>query len=447
MHDQTHMYDSLFQRLPVELQAEVFTRCTLPYSRISTKDAPLSLCQVCTSWKNLIQSTPSLWSRFEINVRVFGNINSERHRHFLNTMVLWLKRSTTYTLSIRIIHQPVGCTSDPRFLRLLTMLIPHICRLRDIEVLTPISSITPFQRPLSDDFPSLRSLTLVTSKGQYHSESDLNIPALGIPWCQLTLLHLRLAYNHLLTLDECLDILTESVNLVMCTINADSTFDRGSRRCHKVTLPMLGYFHLILERGGQTNTGSTSIETPQSCLISLLDHLHLTKLHTLTVECLVQDASNEWHWINARPILISKLGYLGTTLKCLTLTYLPLMEQEILDLVRLPNLLQLDLRFSLAEGEHDPISDDFLHACTTSSYSNFLPLLETIHLQCRGDRCTISLVVGLIQSRWTPGNDGGTRLRAFSFISMKPISSDVHQRVGCWNKAGLVVDIDSVSLF
>jgi hypothetical protein len=425
----------------------VFMHCTLPFSRFGIKDVPLSLCRVCTSWKNLTQSTPALWSRFEINVRGFGDINSERHRHFLNMMVLWLKRSRTYALSIRIIHQPVGCMSDPRFSQLLTILIPHIRRLRDIEFLAPIPTIMPFQRPPSDMFPSLRSLTLITSKGQNHSNPHLNIQALGIPLCQLTLLHLRLAYDHFLTLDECLGILTESVNLVKCTINAHSTFDRTDRSCHDVALPMLDYLHLILERGGQvTNIGTTSIETPQSCLISFLEQLHLTKLHTLAVEWLVQDDSDRWQ-VKAHPSLLSKLGHLGTTLKCLTLTYLPLMEQEILDyLVRLPNLLQLDLRFSLAEGEHDPITDDFLCACTISAYSNLLPLLEKLHLQCRGDRCTLPLLVGLIQSRWIPGNDGSACLRAFSFISMKPISSDVHQRVRCWNKAGLVVDIDSITV-
>ena len=446
MRHQAHMHDSLFEHLPFELQVEVFTHCTLPYSRVSTKDAPILLCQVCTSWQNLTQSTPSLWSRFEIDVRVVGDIDSKRHRHFLNTMVRWLKRSTAYPLSIRIIHQPVDTILDPRFLRLFTMLLPYTPRLRDLEVLAPISSLTPFQRPLCGVFPSLRSLTLMTSKGQHHLDPVLDISSLGIPWCQLTMLDIRLAHDHLLTLDECLDILTESVNLVNCTMNACSAFDGENRHCQQLVLRVLGYFHLILERGQVTTNASS--ETPQSCLISFLERLHPAKLHTLVVEWLVPDTSDEWHWINPPPILVSKLGNLGATFERLTLTYLPLAEQELLHcLARLPNLLQLDLRFSLAEGEHDPISDDFLRTCTTSFNSNFLPLLETMHLQCRGGRCNISLIVGLIQSRWTPENDGNTRLRSFALISMKPIPSDVLQRVRCWNEAGLAVDLGSVTVF
>jgi hypothetical protein len=122
-------------------------------------------------------------------------------------------------------------------------------------------------------------------------------------------------------------------------------------------------------------------------------------------------------------------------------------EQEILDsLVELPNLLQLDLRFSLADGEHDPISDDFLRACTISSCPSFLPLLERIHLQCHGARCTTSSLVGLIHSRWMPGNNSGTQLKVFSFISMKPIWNDLRQMVRQWNEAGLVVDIEGIAV-
>ncbi|KIL67071.1 hypothetical protein M378DRAFT_52626, partial [Amanita muscaria Koide BX008] len=61
-------FPDLIQRLCPEILAEIFTFC-LPYApevpwrveRTSSRNAPLLLCSVCSSWRSLAISTPRLW--------------------------------------------------------------------------------------------------------------------------------------------------------------------------------------------------------------------------------------------------------------------------------------------------------------------------------------------------------------------------------------------------
>jgi len=170
------------------------------------------------------------------------------------------------------------------------------------------------------------------------------------------------------------------------------------------------------------------------------------------VEWLVRDSNDQQHWLEVHPRVVSVLGGLGATLECLTLAYVTLTDKVIRDcLTRLPGLVHLDLRFSLADRHYDPITNDFLDACIIPpgrSHFSFLPLLESMTLQCHGAHCSISLLVDLIHSRWSPGQCNGARssLKAFSFISMKPVGNDARQRLRHWKEAGLNVTLDSISM-
>jgi hypothetical protein len=411
------------------------------------------LCRVCTSWKTLVQSTPKLWSSFGVDVPAFDPTGESYNIGLLRTMETWLSRSKKYPLSVRICHDPIGRIPDTRTTKLLAALVPHAHRWRDIHLLIPNSTIAPLQNslPPPEGFPALRSLTL-DMRALWASHAPLDVRALGIPWGQLTDLHLRLDNNHLLTLDHCIDILAESVNLARCTLNADCTFHLQSSRSEKVFLHSLQSLRLILQRGEQRfNNGLRLTETPETCVIAFLEQLQFHRLHTLEIEWLVQWEDDNRHWSEIHSRFISLLESLNPQLKTLSLAYLPLSETEILDsLATLPNLTNLGLRFSLADRDHDPISDDFLHALTIqpgNSSPHLLQHLESLQIQCDGGRCTTSTLLNLIQSRWTtPSPMDLAKFKAFTFVSLKPVGSYVRQRVKSWGDAGLAIIIDGVEV-
>lgn len=399
-----------------------------------------------------MQSTPKLWASFEVDVPDIAATDSTRHPNRINSMNLWLERSRKNPLSVRIRHNPVGRVPDYRSAHILAALIPHAHRWKDIHFHVPSSSIGLLQESQPHNFPALRSVTL-EMRGLWNSIVPLDVRALGIPWGQLTGLSLYLDYNHLLTLNECLDILGQCRSLSRCTLNADCTFDTDpSVRADKLTLPTLKGLHLILQYGDQAQNGMLSTNTPELALVSFLEQLELAQLEALSIEWLIQSNRSSMHWTDTHSRFVTILSSLTPTLQSLSLAYLPITELEVLDcLSQLPNLTYLSIRSSLAEREHDPVGDKLLRACTLrpdQTHHGFLHLLETVHLQCHGARCSASLITAFIESRWDSTADDGadTHFRSFRFVSMQPITVDMQTKVDVWAKQGLDVVVERVSL-
>lgn len=437
---------SPFERLPVELKVEIFSHCLASYPPLSANGAPLLLCGICTSWRALVQSTPKLWSRFGINVATFGSTSESQMIHTLKMVDIWLSRSRKYPLSIRICDDPVGRVPDTRSAQILAALVPHANRWRYIHFSIPNSSITPLQHSLPpvEGFRALRSLTLDV-RARWASYTPLDIHALGFPWGRLTELYLRLDSNNPLTLDQCLDILAEGANLVRCTLNAECTLDLRGSRLDKIPLNSMQHFELILLR--------RFTETPEICLITFLEQLQFSKLRKLGIDWLVQwDDTNVQHWYEIHPRFISLLGGLGHSLEALRVAHLPLSEDQILgSLAMLPLLINLDLRFSMADREHDPISNDLLYALTLQAGNpsrQSLQQLETLHIRCSGARFNTSMLLSLVHSRWTssPMEKANKRLKAFKFISLRPVGKFARQKVKIWGEEGLVIAIGGIDI-
>nr|GAT51238.1 predicted protein [Mycena chlorophos] len=86
--------------LPLELVVEIFRLC-LPEghhsidSRSFHREAPVLLTQICSSWRKVAISTPSLWSNFH----VFFGFHPQRTEHLAR---LFLPRSRSYPLNLGI---------------------------------------------------------------------------------------------------------------------------------------------------------------------------------------------------------------------------------------------------------------------------------------------------------------------------------------------------------
>jgi len=394
--------------------------------------------------------TPHLWAYFHIHLQEQGATDITKNRNRLTVLALWLARSKGYPLSITITHDSLGQSSDRRSAQLLDALIPHAYRWKNIHLGIPSWTFDLLQER---NVPALESLAL-NMKGLRGPAKSFDILALRLPWARLTGLDLHLDATSLLTLDDCLTVLTQCVVLSKCTLNVSCAFNPSSILPEKLALPHLRHLYLTLQ---QSVEKKQLAETAESSLVLFLEQLRPPQLETLRLDWLIKrDEESDSHWSGVQTRFISVLGGLGHTLLSFSLSYLPVTESRLLGILAdLPNVAHLQLRFSLADTEHDPITDVFLSALTRgleASGPTPLPRLEAIHLQCTGALCTFGRIRQCILSRWsydavksTVGS-ATTSLRSFHFISLSPIPNDVHEMSAIWSREGLDISIDRISV-
>ncbi|KAF7293974.1 F-box domain-containing protein [Mycena kentingensis (nom. inval.)] len=101
------------RRLPPELLQEIFVAClSEDNTTMTASQAPLLLTRICSSWRNLAQATPRLWSTIHIVALTNQTYDSthlyvaqkreERMVHLLEVAQCWLARSGDYPLSITV---------------------------------------------------------------------------------------------------------------------------------------------------------------------------------------------------------------------------------------------------------------------------------------------------------------------------------------------------------
>jgi hypothetical protein len=405
-----------------------------------------------------VLSTPRLWSSFGVELQGSGASGLLHDTRLMRRMKLWLERSGCCPLSVRLIYNPVGSVSDDRSTQLLVALLPQARRWRSAHFALPAASIAKLQHFSPDSFPTLRSLTVkVTGARSSPSDPRLNISAINIPWRQLTGLDLQLEPSNSLTLDEALDILSETVNLRRVTLQLECTWNRDGLQRDKLSLPAVETFQLILQNV------STTADRSEVCLIPFLNLLYLPKLRTLSLEWLA--SSNVGSWSLDHTGFLAFLQASAKTLRELTMTYFPIAENELLEcLSQVPQLTHLDLRFAMHERANDPITNRFLVACTIPSSTvpsgigcgppahtatPLLPRLEQVNLQCHGALYANATLLRFIQSRWqcgksTEGQGAPRPLRYFRLLSMKRVPSEVEKRARVWHDEGLEIDIQSL---
>ena len=449
-----------FDSLPIELQDEIFFLCLSPFPRLSVREAPIVLARVCRAWRSTVLSIPRLWSSFEVEIQGLGASGLLHDTRLMRRMKLWLGRSSSCPLCIRLVYDPVGQASDDRSTPLLGVLVPESRRWRNAHFTLPAVNLAMLQPFPPNSFPTLRSLTLkVTRVRSSPSDLPLNISAMkamNIPWHQLTSLDLQLEPSNLPTFDEGLDILSKTVNLKRGTLQLECTRDRRNIQWDKCSLPTLETLQLILQ-----GVVSSTADRPEVSLAQFLNALCLPKLRVLHLEWLVNSNMGPLSSIHAD--LPTFLQASAETLRELKMTYLPITENDLLDcLSQVPRLTHLDLRFALNQGANDPITNRLLVACTipspavsagiacrTQPYPEapLLPRLEHVNLQCHGRFYANTTLITLIQSRWEFGKSTGEGqcvgrpLRCFRVLSMKGVPSEVEKYIKLWHEEGLEIDI------
>jgi len=234
---------------------------------------------------------------------------------------------------------------------------------------------------------------------------------LGINWTEVTELDLFLI--PIPTLDECLHILKEAVNLRRCSMNAACVL--SSDELEPLSLPKLEHLQLKMYRLAIS-------DSPHVPFLMFLHSLSLPNLQSLRLSWNVTQAPQ---WSNASSDrFVQFLEKLGGHLETLHLAYLPLDARQILHCLRvIPSLTCLSIALSQADREHDFIDNQFLDALTLHPGSNngLLPILQSIRLESHGEAFNNVALLRFIASRWKyqelPSAAG--QLESVDFVSPK----------------------------
>ncbi|KAF8328969.1 hypothetical protein F5887DRAFT_334755 [Amanita rubescens] len=205
---------SPINRLPREILAEIFSLCvpkmTSESARMLTSNAPLLLCLVCSSWRELALATPKIWTTVGIVIRG-RHMDSQDVSAAAHIITTWLKRSGALPLTLSLDYNPYyhNCAKDHTRARLafieviLSVFGVHSSRWQDVN-------LSLCETP-SVSWPQLGNLPLLQAfhfDGQLQNVINLTLngcprltrlsgsyPVVAltnpqIPWSQISYLHI-----------------------------------------------------------------------------------------------------------------------------------------------------------------------------------------------------------------------------------------------------------------
>ncbi|KAM6500118.1 hypothetical protein JOM56_003132, partial [Amanita muscaria] len=137
------------QRLCPEILAEIFTFC-LPYAheapwrvqRTSSRNDPLFLCSVCSSWRSLAISTPRLWQTLHFRTSSDEKLTIDTDS-ITSGIRTWLDRSKALPLSIRAFFRTVDPESATECRLILESLSQEVSRWESFELHEAGTWVTP----------------------------------------------------------------------------------------------------------------------------------------------------------------------------------------------------------------------------------------------------------------------------------------------------------------
>lgn len=404
-------YQSLvspIRRLPTEVLTNIFFRCCGNNELTHSAGEPwltsaLSLGMVCAYWREIMLSTPQLWSVISITAHFHPYTTRPR----IELLDLYLERSRQLPLTLVIDDGPEGGLPD----EVIDRLVHHSHRWRDVEAslglehksLVPLANKLPLLEKLSiggcdefdadyDVFQSLPALHTLALGGEGPN-------ALRFPWGQIK--HLR----------------RES-----CTV---SQFTGALDRCRNVvTAELLRFteeFDEGISRGATSELHTLSLQMDRDAwfgISTLFDVLTLPAMASLSISHVYPSIiPHGLAW--PADAFTSFVSRSSCPLTSLSLKRMPLSEIQLLDVLRsLPLLTNLtiqdtpplDLPFPVDRFPVDhTVTDTFIQSMninsTTSlgsSSSPFLPNLQHLDLELRGSAFKDEGFVDMVKSRWSP---------------------------------------------
>ncbi|KAJ2922940.1 hypothetical protein H1R20_g14198, partial [Candolleomyces eurysporus] len=264
--------------LPPELLTEVFAvACFSEVAATNTarraRTTPLTLGQVCRHWRQIVESTPHLWSW--VLIRLYRS----KYDSQLEILKEWIGRTSTtqpLTIELSFEDEDAWVAKPPHELlqillkeahrwRSIDLTLPEACyqRVKSAKVQFPMlenialqplladAHVAQAERKRLDIFEVVPSLTQLRLNGYYLDDCS-------IPWEQLQELVLQHIY-----VDECFYALQKAKNLVNCTLSTMLVND-CNRTVKKVqlTLPHLERLRLQGASGTDQATLIANLTAP-----------------------------------------------------------------------------------------------------------------------------------------------------------------------------------------
>ncbi|KAL0564002.1 hypothetical protein V5O48_018055 [Marasmius crinis-equi] len=182
-----HSLLSPIHRLPPEILTEIFAILCVTVL-ISPQEIPdiMSISQVCCLWREIVLSTPLLWSDFEVTSRYYACSSSgkvqediEEMSALIDRVRLFLERSRNVPLTLTLSIEVGGAKMQ----ELLSILLESADRWKDLDI-----RALYFRRPvlelLSRHLSSLQSLALTYNT--LNTDPSRHWSLLRLPWGHLT---------------------------------------------------------------------------------------------------------------------------------------------------------------------------------------------------------------------------------------------------------------------
>ncbi|KAJ7437761.1 hypothetical protein FB451DRAFT_1305133 [Mycena latifolia] len=157
------------QRVPLEITQEIFAAC-LPEHRsciMNTREAPILLGCICSSWRTISLSTPRLWSKLHIVQPAYSIYHplplfqDQLARRLAGTKI-WLSRSALCPLTISLKCAFHGTALNESATQILQALLPFASRWENITFTTYAASLETMSHLTEADVPMLKSFSIHT---------------------------------------------------------------------------------------------------------------------------------------------------------------------------------------------------------------------------------------------------------------------------------------------
>ncbi|TFK37592.1 hypothetical protein BDQ12DRAFT_684941 [Crucibulum laeve] len=159
------------RRLPEDVLREIFLHClpTTHNSVMSEYAAPLILGQICSMWRSITLSTPSLWASLHVSVPALSHeVETATDPHLLNKAVQgWLTRSGICPLSISIACSKFRSADIETVNLLIRTLISYSARWRDIQLFIPARAWSLLSEISKESVPLLEYAALDGYNGPF----------------------------------------------------------------------------------------------------------------------------------------------------------------------------------------------------------------------------------------------------------------------------------------
>ncbi|KAJ7364943.1 hypothetical protein DFH08DRAFT_766717 [Mycena albidolilacea] len=202
--------------IPRDLLLEIFSSC-LPSEHnalIDPAEVPLLLGRICRHWRDVVHTTPTLWSSIHIPCLDYIRAPPNMILGLERTVEAWLERSSACPLSVSVFDTS-NYSMDLEKHPLMLQLLPISRRLGHLTLVGDAEFLRPFLRLGPESLPVMKSIWIQTIDGHIFgndpdlldSANALQIPtledvtlrisflrspaALPLQWSQLTRLHLE----------------------------------------------------------------------------------------------------------------------------------------------------------------------------------------------------------------------------------------------------------------